>query len=346
MPKINSKASAKDVAREAGVSQSTVSFVLSRSKHADRISLQTRQKVLSVAQRLGYNPNSAGTALRRGYSNTIVVMVVTWELANGHAHTAMSVSRAASARGLTTIVHVAADDREATSFLDGIWSLNPYGLVLLWDSPAKSAECLKALFDENLPVIDLMPSVDKCIAGVTADRKQGARLAAEHLLELGHRHIGIILNTRSRMHTSLDKLAGYKEALNNYGIDFHESLVQEASGFDFDAGHYAMRGLMRQRPDMTAVMCINDAVAIGAMAAAQDSGLCIPDDMSVVGFGSFQEGTYVRPPLTTLAIPSNRIAEDAVNLMQKMRQEENYESEPERVPMELIVRKSTGPARP
>ena len=345
MPKTNGKASAKDVAREAGVSQSTVSFVLSRSKHADRISSKTQQKVISAARRLCYNPNSAGSALRRGYSNTIVVMVVTWELANGHAHTAMSVSRAASTHGLTTIVHVAADDSEASSFLDGIWSLNPYGLVLLWDSPAKSAECLRALIDENLPVIDLMPSVDESIISITADRRQGARLAAEHLLKQGHRRTGIILDTRSRTHTSLEKLAGYKEALNNAGVDFHESLIQEASGFDFDAGHYAMRGLMRQRPDMTAVMCINDAVAIGAMTAAQDSGLCVPDDISVIGFGSFQEGTYIRPPLTTLAIPSNRIAEDAVNLMQKMRQEENYQFEPECVPMELIVRKSTGPAR-
>ncbi|MCE5313656.1 MAG: LacI family DNA-binding transcriptional regulator [Armatimonadota bacterium] len=345
MAKANGRPTSQDVAREAGVSQCTVSYVLSGGKNKDRISPETTRRVLAAAARLGYSRNSIGAALRRGYSDTIVLLAVTWELAASHSHTTISVSRAAAERGMTTIVHVASDDKEAIAFLGRVPSLNPYGLLLLWDSNAiPEADRLRVEL-AGLPVVDLMPRESKNIASVTADRAQGSYIATRHLIEMGHQHIGMILDTSSRAKTSLKKLDGYRVALDEAGIPFHESLLQEVTSFGFEGGYDGFHKLLRRRPDATAVMCINDHIALGALASAQNLGLSVPGDISVVGFGAHPEGTFLRPSLTTLAIPAGKIADDAINLLMKLREDESFVPEPLREPMELIVRESTGPAR-
>lgn len=345
MAKNMSKPTSEDVAREAGVSQTTVSYVLSGSKSAERISPETRKRILDAARRLGYSRNSIGAALRRGYSDTIVLLAVTWDLAAAHSHTTISVSKAAANRGLATIVHVASDDNEAIAFLENVSSMNPYGLMLLWDSSSPQVRGSLMLLTGGLPVVDLMPSVVDGIVSVTADRSHGARIAAQHLIELGHSRIGMILDTTSRSKTSVQKLAGYRQALQDAGIDFQESLLQEVLSFGFEAGQDGLRRLVNRRPDVTAVMCINDPMALGALAAARDMGLSVPGHISVIGYGAHREGTYFTPSLTTLAIPSNTIAENAVNVLTRLRTDDGCTPEPVYEPMELIVRESTGPAR-
>lgn len=342
MTERRSRPTSQDVAREAGVAQSTVSIALSGGPDADRVSPETKGRVFAAARRLGYRRNSIGAALRRGYSDTIVLLAVTWELASSHSDTSMSVSRAAAACGLATIVHVAADDEEAIDFLNNVSSLNPYGLLFMWDSGSLPEEVLASLAAERMPMVNLMPSGTGAIPSVTADRGQGFYLATQHLIELGHRNIGLIFD--SARPTGRHKAAGYRAALEAAGIDPDESLLQETGLAYFEAGHLGFRELIERRPDTTAVLCVDDTMAIGVIVAAQDLGLSVPGDISVVGSGAGRESLYSRPSLTTIALPFDKIAEDAVSILSRMRKEPDCVPESILEPVELVVRGSTGPA--
>lgn len=341
----SSRPTSEDVAREAGFSQTTVSYVLSGSKHSNRISSETKLRILAAARRLGYSRNSIGTALRRGYSDTLVVLAVSWELATAHSQTIMSVSRTAAARQLSTTVQIAGDDTEAMSFLNNIHSNNPFGLLLLWDSVAMPTEYLRLVREDGLPIIDLLPSGTEHVISITADRRQGMSAATKYLIELGHRRIGFIARAASKWGASREKLLGYEQELAEAQIDFQESLVEETRVTGFEAGHDAIRKLMNRRPDTTAVICMDDTVAIGALSAAENLGLKIPEQLSIVGHGASREGTYVKPTLTTLGVPTKMITEEAVDMLIQMRNNKDFKAATHYQPMELIVRESTGPVR-
>lgn len=339
------KPTIKDVGRLAGVSQTAVSYVLSDSKHAERISPETRNRILDAAAKLGYTRNSIGAALQRGYTDAMVILAVTWDLASSHSNTIMSISRVAASKGLSTIVHVAGGDEEAIKFISNVMSLNPYGLMILWDSASLPVNELHELSKHGLPIVDLMPYSIDGIISVTADREQGFYLAMKHLTDLGHKRIGFILDTVGRMKTSIPKLEGYKRALEHAGMEFQPSLLQEAGSYSFDAGYNGARHLLNRHPDMTAVLCINDPMALGAVAAAQDMNLEVPSDLSVVGYGAQGESDYFRPKLSTLEMPSAEIAQCAVEVLVEMRQSELVSMDPVTVSMSLIARESTGRTR-
>lgn len=339
------KPTIKDVGRMAGVSQTAVSYVLSGSKHAERISSETRDRILEAATKLGYTRNSIGAALQRGYTDHLVLLAVSWDLASSHSHTIMSISSVASSKGLSTIVHVAGGDEEAKTFLHNVLCLNPYGLILLWDSANQPIGQFVELKKQGLPIVDLLPSSPEGVVSVTADREQGFFLATKHLTDLGHRRIGLILDTGARTKTSSRKLEGYKQALEKVGVEFMPSLLQEATPYGFEAGYQGVRHLLNRHPDMTAVLCINDPMALGAVAAARDMNLDVPTDLSVVGYGATGEAAYFKPKLSTLELPSTEIAECAVNTLVKMRQGVRLESDMITVPMTLIARESTSPLK-
>ncbi|MCE5315312.1 MAG: LacI family DNA-binding transcriptional regulator [Armatimonadota bacterium] len=332
-----------DVAREAGISQTTASYILSGSKHADRISFSTKQRILAAAKRLGYSRNSIGAALQRGYSDNIILLAVNWELASAHSKTMVSASRAAALSGLSTIVHVAGDDEEAALFLQNISSLNPYGLLLLWDSAAEPDLKILELRESGLPVVELIPCSTKGGICVTEDRKQGMFAATSHLIELGHRRIGFLLDLTSRWRTSSHKLAGYKKALYTAGIDFDESLLQETWGPYFESGKLGFRNLISRHNDITAVMCINDPMALGAIASAQEIGMRVPKDLSVVGYGNHDDSEYFYPKLTTLSVSAKDLAIHAVQLLQKIRTDVDCKPRSKYLPMEIELRESTSP---
>lgn len=335
----------KDVADAAGVSRTTASYVLSDSKHANRISDAAKLRILAASQKLGYAPDAAALTLQRGYSNTIVILAVTWDLATFYSTIIVPLCHAACAKGLTTIVQVASDDTEATTFLENIMSLSPYGLLLLWDSESVPTSCLNNLVNNGLPIVDLLPTSPEGIACITADRKMGVFLCTQHLISLGHREIGMILDTSSRGRTSTEKLAGYRKALKASNIEFDQSLLQEEISFGFEAGYGGTQKLLDRHPNLTAIICINDSMAMGAMTAAQDMGIRVPADLSIVGYGGAKETEYTRPRLTTVIAPPNRVAENAIETLIKIRQNPGFTEQTQLVPMELVVRDSTGSSR-
>jgi DNA-binding LacI/PurR family transcriptional regulator len=334
----------KDVARAAAVSQATASYVLNDNQAAQRMSQETRQRVHAAAERLGYKFNPIGRALQRGYTNQVTLLIVTWNLATSHAATAMAISRAAARYDLALTVHVADDDASAEAFIRRSVLHNLGGLLTLWDSPAFEASSLRQLADEGVPVIDLLPGTVAGMSVVTADREDAGFRATEHLLALGHRAIGFIGDAEARPQTTLRKLAGYQRALAAGGVAYDKSFVENVTDFGFEGGERGLTQLLGRCPEITGLFCINDAIALGAIEAAGILGRSCPRDLSVIGFGDSPEGKHWRPKLTTFALSSGRVADEAIRLIDERRRDGRSGPKTVLIPEELLLRESTGQA--
>jgi LacI family transcriptional regulator len=336
------RATLKDVAREAKVSFATVSYVLNDNAHSKRITEATKERVREAVRRLGYQSNSIGRALQRGYTNQLVLLIVTWDLATSHSATAMAISRAVVAHGFELTVHVADNDAEAEAFLNRRMLHNAGGLLVLWDSPAMRESHLGQLAGEGVPVVDLLPDSPANISTVTPDRESAFLDGTKYLISLGHRCIGLISDSVTRPKTTLCKLAGYRRALENAGLKYDDALVVDVTEFGFDGGVSGFPRLLERDSKVTAAICINDAIALGLIAAAGDAGRRCPEDFSVVGFGDSTMGKYWRPALTTFALSAGRVAEVAVALVSDQRKNPASTHRTILVPEELIIRESTG----
>ena len=238
----------KDVGREAGVSWTTVSRVLTGGSFADRISPETRSRIHSAARRLSYRPNAAGVALKRGYSNTLALLTVTMDLATTHLRAIARLTRLAQQQGLNTLVNIAIDD-EGCALVDKVQTFNPYGMLLIWDSDNIPLDTLNALHNEGVPIVDLMPHTPGGPVSVTWDRQQGFQTGVEHLVKLGHRRIGVIRRTTGRTRTTNMKMAGWRLGMKAADIECDEDLVQECQGEEFQDGYEAFSRLYCRRPD-------------------------------------------------------------------------------------------------
>jgi len=334
----------KDVARAANVSQSTVSYILNKAQASERISEQTKQRVLLAVEQLGYRFNPIGRALQRGYTNEVTLLIVTWNLATSHAATALAISRATAKYELALNVHVAEDDKTAEAFVRrGVFhSLG--GVLVLWDSPAFQESSLRDVGREGVPIIDLLPGTPDGISVVTADREDAGFKGTRHLVELGHDCIGFIGDAETRPKTTLRKLAGYRRALESAGMEFKPEFVQDVSEFGFEGGRRGFDELAGRCPEVSGLFCINDAIALGAMDAARDMGRDCPKKVSIVGFGDSPEGSHWRPKLTTIALSSSRVANSAIELVLEQRRTSDLKPQTILIPEEVVVRDSTGPA--
>lgn len=331
----------KDVARAAQVSAATVSYVLNNSQSAERISHETKRRILASASRLGYRSNPIGRALQRGYTNQVTLIIVNWNLAISHAATALAISRQAARHDLALTVQVMDDDQSAERFIQGHSLHNLGGVLVLWDSPAFQESALVELAADHVPVVDLLPGSPAGISMVTADREDASYRATRHLLGLGHRHIGLISDSVTRPKTTSQKLAGFRRAMDEAGLAYQPQYVQEVTEFGFEGGQAGYRKLAERCPEITALFCINDAIALGAMDAAQELGRVCPEDLSIVGFGDSPEGNHWKPTLTTVALSADLVAENAVGLIKQQRLRRGGGAKCVLIPEGLIIREST-----
>jgi DNA-binding LacI/PurR family transcriptional regulator len=320
-----------------------VSYILNNARAAERISPATKKRVWMAVEKLGYKFNPIGRALQRGYTNQVTLLIVTWNLATSHAATAMAISRVAVKHELALTVHVADDDASAEAFIRRSIFHNLGGVLVLWDSPAFEQSSLRQIALDGVPVIDLLPGTPDGISVVTADRENAGFTATKHLLDLGHRHVGMIGDALTRPKTTLRKLAGYRRALEVANVPYNESLVQNVTEFGFEGGRVGLQKLLARAPQVTALFCINDGMAIGAIDAARDLGRACPHDISVVGFGDAPEGAHWRPRLTTIALSSDKVAASAIQQVVDRRLSPGMEPKTILIPEDLVLRASTGP---
>jgi len=326
-----------DVASRAGVSRTTVSLVL--NDRSESIPETTRRRVLEAARELGYHPDHSARGLAGGRSQTLaLVLRQTAEQVAGDALLAETLrGLATAARSASFRVLVEPLTPGEATYGDLVRSGRADGVVVsgpLFDDPE-----LADLVAEGFPIVIQGHLPGASAPSVDIDNGASARLAVDHLLELGHRRIACITNAALTYTAAADRLAGYREALATAGVATASELVEEGA-FDAASGHRAMtRILERGRPD--AVFAASDVVALGAIGALREAGLRVPDDVSVVGFDDIPLAAYFDPPLTSIRVPAHDLGLAAGHaLLDRIAGREV----PDRtlLPTELIVRASTG----
>lgn len=330
-----------DVAAKAGVSSTTVSFVLSDRPGA-AISEETAARVRSAAAELGYRYNAAARSL--ALSRTHLVGVVTDVVTSPFAGDAILGAQArAWASGLQVLIASVEHQRTLDPApFDVLMGRQIEGLALIMTSHNRLR-----LPDSvrSLPAV-LVNSVDEdgIVPAVVPDEEAGGREATEHLIAAGHRRIAMI-NLESDRIAAIDRRAGYATALRKAGIQLDPVLVHEGPA-DAHHGYDAMRELLTLEHPPTAVFCATDRIAMGAYDAIKESGRSIPGDLSVIGFDDQQILTeFLRPELTTMRLPFREMADRAMELLARQLVDPHVAIESERMRCPLIERSSVGPPR-
>lgn len=291
-----------DVARRAGVSRTTVSFVLNERPGA-QISTPTRERVLAAAAELGYHAHASASQLAGGSSQTIGLV-----LRQSPEQVAVDALLPATLRGLTASAGAAGFRvllEAAPPGADGYAHLLRSGRVdgMVVSGPRGDDVALGTLAQEGYAIVLQGSLPDVPIPSVDVDNILGAQQGVEYLLSLGHRRIGCITNAPMAYIAASERFEGYRRALEGAGIECDLRRVIEGA-FDPASGHAGMEELLDRAPEITAVFVASDVVALGAIGAIRASGRDVPTDTSVVGFDDVAVSAFYDPPLTTVRVPA------------------------------------------
>ncbi len=297
-----------DVAAAAGVSKSTVSRIL--DERLPRSESATAQRVRQVAAELGYVRDPSAASLRRGRTMTIGVVVprltdtVMAMLYEALAH-------AGQRSGHFTIVATTGDEPDAErAAVEALLQRRVDGVIL---STARLGDDFPSqLAARGVPYVLAVRTDGHSLASVGDDRL-GGYLATRHLLDLGHRRIGLIAGP-DHASSARGRVEGYRQAMAEADVDVAPSWVVEST-FGIDSGADAARVLMSLDPRPTAVFAVNDNTAIGALSAFEHFGLSVPEDVSLVGYNDIPIVSRLPTPLTTVRVPFDQIAGAALELL-------------------------------
>jgi LacI family transcriptional regulator len=329
------KATINDIARLAGVSKKTVSRVLNDSPFVQK---DTRERVKAIMEETGYapDPQARGLAFRRSfligliYDNPNSQYVVNMQL---------GLLDAMRGSGFELVVHPC--DRQSPTFLADVRTFverqKLYGVVL---TPSASEDDRVArLLDEigcryvRIASVEL----DEPTHMLVSHDRLGGEQAARHLAELGHREIAFISGPPS-FRSSHERRAGFVAGLSEFGITLPPKRIYEGA-YTFESGIEAAKALLSLKPRPTAIFAGNDEMAAGAIQAAREHGLKVPEDLSIVGYDDFKIALVVWPQLTTIHTPTREIGRLAGDKVMG-RDDSRLEADPARLPS-LVVRAST-----
>jgi LacI family transcriptional regulator len=298
-----------DVAREAGVSMMTVSRVINDK---GEISSTTRQHVMDVIDRLGYRPSGIARGLATQRTATIGLVVP--DIANPFFS---DVARGAEDRAFAAQYNVFVCNTDESpvqeiAALDSLEEKRVDGLVLC-SSRLHEDDLRGALKGHPAAVLVNRRLKRADVGAVMLADEAGARAATEHLLQAGHSAVGFLAGPLTS-YSSRQRSRGYRTALAGAGIRFHSDWVRPCS-YEVEGGRATARALLLDHPQLTALFCYNDLVAIGALLACAELGRRVPDDLAIVGFDDIPMAALVTPALTTCRVPRHELGEQATQLL-------------------------------
>ena len=301
-----------DVARAANVHASTVSRVLNARAELSLLP-ETRERVIAAATRLGYRPSALarGLRLRRTFTLGMLVPDITNPV---FPPIIKGVEGAAHARGYHLILCNTDDsfEREA-SYLRVLREWRIDGLLIA--SSSTRDDTIEELRREKVPFV-LMNTASRASddLAVVPDNRLGVAAALDHLIELGHRRIGLIAAPQTTM-TGQERLLAARASLRRHHLAHEEALVAVAESFSEESGYRAARRLLLDAEPPTAIFAANDLIALGAIRLAREIGLGIPGDLSIVGFNDIPLSELFDPPLTTVHVPQEEMGLLAASLL-------------------------------
>jgi DNA-binding LacI/PurR family transcriptional regulator len=329
-----------DVARLAGVSQTTVSQVLNGKAGVARIASETRDKVLEAARQLGYTPNHAARSLRERRTKLIALILPTID--NPYFSDVVNAAQEAAREAGYAVAVIpirAGEEFRVSTFLQGAAC---DGIIVAGHDNCSSPE-LQILRARGLVVAVLQErSPDPAISSISVDLAEGGYLATRHLAELGHRRIGHITERLRPAADGRSRIDGYRRALAEAGLFFDPALVVVTENSMAGGAAGLDRLLEADGEPATAAFVYNDQLAVGVLARLRERGLRVPEDFAVVGFDGLAIGAFTAPPLTTVDSPRGALGRLAAETLIRAIETGADVGETHRLPVRLEVRGSCG----
>lgn len=302
-----------DIAREADVSRTTVSFVLNNHASSASIPAATKDRILEAAKKLSYRPNLAAKALRTNQTHTIGFITDRIATTPHAVKIIKGAQDAAWANGkLLLIVSTDSDATATETAIEMMLDRQVEGII--YAAMYHQEVALPANMAEGSVVLVDCFSADRSFPSVVPNELQGGRTATEVLLKKGHRRIGF-LNNVDPIPASFGRLEGYKQALSAYNVPFDENLVRFHVG-ESRGGYRGTLELLHLPEPPTAIFCFKDSMAMGVYDALRTLGLSVPNDVAVMGFDN-QEliAAQLSPALSTIQLPHYHMGKWAVELL-------------------------------
>lgn len=294
------KPTSTDVAKLAQVSRSAVSLVLSGRASAARLSPDTAERVMKAAEALHYRPNASGRSLVRGKTDTVGLIVRDLNLLDVDPVLSLLLSgilQRCREGGYQVLVETARSDGDGDPFGELMDSGRIDGMIV--ENPDFGDKSLSRLIQSNQPVVVMGSQGLEEEVSVSIDDFQIGLVATEHLASLGRRRVAHIAYAESGIYAVDKRFAGYQAALSKAGLSMDPALVTHAN-FSMESGYHAMVRLLSSRSMPDAVFATSDAVAMGAIAAIQDAGHRVPQEIAVASVDDISAARFFRPALTTV----------------------------------------------
>lgn len=336
MGKKTMKATIYDIAREAGVSIATVSQVINGK---GKISEKRRAEIMEIMERLHYQPSAIAAALTGKQTYTLGLLVP--DISNPYfAELARAVEDRSRQLGYSVVICSTDNkDERVERYLNLLQQKRVDGMMI--GTGIDNADILSPLLQQSIPVALIarhMPSLS--VHTVTIDDILGGALAAAHLLELGHTHVAV-LSEPSKVSSSQERVRGFRETLNKAGHTLEPNQIRESAA-DLNSAKKEALLLLGENHHPTGLFCCNDIQAIGALQAAKELGLRVPEDVSIIGFDNTILASVTSPPLTTVAQPIEELGHRAVDLLIEELKDEQKEPQKIVLKPELVIRESAG----
>lgn len=319
----------KDIAKEAGVSYSTVSRALN---NIGVVREEKKQMILKIAQEMGYFPNQAAINLKNQRANTIGLFFSTFDRITSPFVLHKSLM------GMYSMV-----ESKYNVIVKGIDSqipgtLNPTNLdgIILISQKEEDSEFIQEALQKNIPVVVLNRPVYLGVSNVLTDEAKGMKQAMLHLLENGHRNIGII-QAGNELASTRARHRGWVEAAKQYGLS-EKAFPVEQGDYSFESGHHAAAKLLKHK--VTAILCFNDDMAFGAKQAIEEAGLRMPEDVSLIGYDNLDINRVAEMGLTTVERNMERLAQEGTKILLEKIEQDRKENERIFMETKLIVRNS------
>ena len=324
----------KDVAKMANVSVATVSRVLNNS---DSVTDKTREKVLHAIQELNYQPNLLGRNLRRSETRMILILLPT--ISNTfYSKVVKGMEDTGHRNGYNVMICTTNSEKQREEiYLNILKNKLADGVIFL--APEIDAQELSKI-GKSFPVVQCCEYKENAdVPSVSIDNEAAAYHAVQYLISSGHRRIGMI-SSNSTFISTVHRENGYKKAIQEAGIEWNPNLIVYGN-YGFRSGLNKTRQLLDMEDRPTAIFAISDMMAIGAIRAAQEKGLRVPDDVAVIGFDNVSFLSMIVPKLTTIAQPQYEMGAAAMDILLQRIKNETVQVQHIRMGYELIVRDST-----
>lgn len=303
-------ATMKDIAKLACVSTSTVSHVINQSRY---VSKEIAERVNRAAQELNYSPSVLARSLKTNRTKTLG-MLVTTSSNPFFGEVVKGVERSCYQKGYNLILcNTEGEQERMITSISTLLQKRVDGLILMCSS----------LEGERIDIFDKYPDVPVVVMDwgpmlFTSDKIQdnslrGGYIAAKYLIECGHHEIGCITGPLNRYQAQM-RYEGYKRALNEEGLEFHSNWIIE-SNFDCDGGYEAFNRMYQKGPLPSAIFVCNDMMAMGVINAANEKGIAIPEELSIIGYDDIQIAKFMSPSLTTIHQPMYSLGQAAVETL-------------------------------